>query len=459
MAPSGGLMVPMALRIVRHAVKKTSSFVRAKLAQTSNPVFSQLEPVLVRKTPRQPIHPAAFLRQSKGRWYTTHSTINATFRRFTSSAQTGIRYDRASFPKSNVGASVSRLTTRTPFASTLRPNLTGGVLPRTAGGYATGAGRMGGARHFSHTPAAPAEVFNNVSAAVRAFWLQGQKTQFDGVNPRSGEKRFRSVSAMQDEAARKIQRLSRMASGSFVDFHLTPTVTALSTVGRFVDAGSYDGEIQDTLNSEGLLDVLSSDFSRSLKELSIVQTDLNRLSAIGDLPISMPEKSVIRVHFPGCDRQFIESLCGELGIRRGIVRQDEDFDATTGADVALMFPFAPSKSVSAASSDGLKPDELGHNAGFEAVDWRDMVSSVHTMGSPGFSTLSDAGLGYEAVDGANHNPWLSPTSGYSSLHASDEEDAGIYFEAPNTGTVHDSSQYEGIEGIYRFLEECDRARR
>lgn len=70
------------------------------------------------------------------------------------------KYSRADFPSSATARAVGRLTSRAPFASTLRPNLTGGAFPRTAGGYSLGGGRAGGARYFSHTPTAPAQVIN-----------------------------------------------------------------------------------------------------------------------------------------------------------------------------------------------------------------------------------------------------------------------------------------------------------
>jgi hypothetical protein len=128
-----------------------------------------------------------------------------------------VNYSRASFPSSATATAVSRLTTRAPFASTLRPNLTGGTLSRTSGGYSLGGGRTNGARYFSHTPAAPAQVVNNVSAAVRAFWVSGQKAQFDGITP-AGEKRYRSITSLQEETGRKMQSVSKNAPGSFIDF-------------------------------------------------------------------------------------------------------------------------------------------------------------------------------------------------------------------------------------------------
>lgn len=151
----------------RHAFKKTQNLIRARLTEVVRPLNSELQPILVRSSARHAVHPIARIRQAKGKWYTTHSTINAAVRRFMSTAaETGSKYNRAAFPKSATATAVSRLTSRAPFASTLRPNLTGGALPRTAGGYSLGGGRTGGARYFSHTPAAPAQVIN-----VSLYWF------------------------------------------------------------------------------------------------------------------------------------------------------------------------------------------------------------------------------------------------------------------------------------------------
>lgn len=329
-----------------------------------------------------------------------------------------VKYNRASFPTSATSTAVSRLTTRAPFASTLRPNLTGGALPRTAGGYSLGGGRMGGARYFSHTPAAPAQVVNNVSVAIRAFCLSGQKAQFDGMTER-GEKRYRAVTNLQKETTRKMRSIPRNAPGSFIDFYVNPTITALSPLGAVL-ASSLE-QSSPSLNTEGFLDVLSVDFSRALKDLATTMNDLKRLSRLGDLPITLEQKSILRIRFPGCDALTVESLCDEVGVQRGIVHQDPDFDSSVGANVALVFPFAPSRQ--------------------------------HTISSPGGSVRSQIGHDYEAVDAINENPWLE---GYESFDY-ESDSASELFVKPSE--LQHSSNYEGLEGIYRFLEECDNAKR
>jgi len=333
-----------------------------------------------------------------------------------------VRYDRSAFPKSSIGNAVNRLTTRAPFASTLRPNLTGGALPRTAGGYTIGGGHTGGARYFSHTPAAPAQVVNNVSAAVRAFWLSGHKAQFDGMTP-NGNKRYRAITSLQEEIGRKMQSMSKLAPGSFIDFRVNPTITALSPLGAAFPFASAMKQEPPTLNTEGFLDVLSVDFARALKELSAVMNDLKRLSLLGDLPITLENQSTLRVRFPGCDAETVERLCNEVGVKRGTIHQDPDFDAKYGGHMALMFPFAS--------------------------------TSVHTLSSPGGSLRSEIGHDLENFNDLEDNPWLSSPEGYETMEDFSETES-MYFKSP--GDPPDSSDYEGLEGIYRFIEECDNAR-
>jgi len=412
MAPSAGLMAPIAMRFLRTAIQKTSTLIKARIEKLSLPGAAELQPILVRSVPRQPINRIALLRQNKGRWYTTHSSINASLRRFMSSGPA--KHSRTALPKSSTGTAVYRLASRAPFASQLRPNLTGGALPRTSGGYTLGGGR--GARYFSHTPAAPAEVVNNVSAAIRAFCLSGQKAQYNGMTP-AGDKRYRSVTPLQKEAGRKMKMVARSAPGSFIDFPVSPVVTALSPLGATFPFSSPMEQSALNLNTDGFLEVLSVDFTQALKTLAITMNDLKRLASFGDLPITLEPNSVLRVHFPGCDAETVENLCNEAGVQRGIIHQDADFDASVGAEIALIFPYAP--------------------------------TSEYTLSSPGGSLRSQTSHDYEEVDA---NPWLE---GYETESGSGSE----YFSKPSEMVSSSSADYEGVAGIYRFIEQCDNARR
>lgn len=348
---------------------------------------------------------------------------------------------RLSKDASRIGQIVGRLTTRSPFTSTLRPNLTGGTLGRTAGGYTVGAGRFGGARYFSHGPAAPAQVINNVSVAMRGFWLSGQKARFDGIDPHTGEKRFKTVTVLQDQAQRRMAEVPRNAPGSYIDFQLSPTITALGT-------GKAEG-----INSEGLMEMLSVDFARALKDFAAVLNDLKRLGTLGDLAVSLENKSTLRVRFPGCDAEQVERLCDEVGVERGRIFQDEDFEDRNGTELALLFPFAPSVAPSPEYELFTIHENPKHPAR-DDLDWRLMMSGESSPKHSGDTNH----ISFEDIGIFESNPGISSPSGYSSVGISELGDRAYFAELsePSIGN-RNSSDYEGVQGIYKFLEQCDNA--
>lgn len=452
MASSGHLLVPKAMRLIKFVVERTGRVIRDKLPQVAKSIEAELQPAYARIPVKQPISRAAAIRQNQSRWYSTKQAINNTVRHL-SSTSAPAKASRSSYPSSRTGFAVSQLTSRSPFASTLRPNLTGGSLSRSAGGYGTGAGRVGGPRYFSHTPAAPAQVVNNVSQAVRAFWLSGQKARFDGMDASTGEKRFRAISTLQEETGRKMNLSNVQAPGSYLDFKVNPTITAIGPLSN-IPQSSVSTDC-DNLNTDGLMSTLSVDFARALKDLAAIMNDLKRLATLGELPISLADSTTLRVRFPGCDADSVEALCLELGIRRGLVFQDQDFDTYNRTDMALLFPFAPSKAPSeAAYSSGVRAAKRQRHKP-EDVEWAGMMSPA-LQKSLGYSHRSVTSHDFEEIEA---NPWLSSPSGYESLHASENEDVGAFFESSPARNASHAEEYEGLEGIYKFLEECDRAKR
>ncbi|KAK7417973.1 hypothetical protein QQX98_004275 [Neonectria punicea] len=433
MASLEALWGPATRQLLRVAVAKTTYVVRAKLAVITRPLQSELQNIGLKtvRLSRQPIHPVAVLRQQKRspRWFSTSAAqnISRVAKRFISTEPKSTRFDRSKLPSSNTAQRVGRSSGRAPFASALRPNLTGGALPRSAGGYSLG----GGARYFSHTPAAPAQVVQNVSQAMRAFFLSGQKLRYDGPGSR-GERQYRAVSPVEDEAMHKFSSIPLTAPGSFIDFHLSPTVTALSPLAAAIPVVSEttgfkaEATAGASLNTEGLLDVLSADFGRALKDLAAIYADLRRLASLGDLPILLEQKNTLRVRFPGVDAETIERLCDDIGIQRGIVGEDPKFGLAAGVPMALKFPFAPDVPKSLMSLGG-------------------SVRSVEGYEWDASSSLDDDEFVREAfMEDVVDNPWLSDPEGYETM------------SPPPSSSERASEEYEGLEGIYRFLEECDR---
>jgi len=457
MAPSSGhLLLPKIWRAARFAYETTSRAIRAKFPASAEYLQPRLQPAYARLAPRQPINRAAAIRQARSRHFSTTSAGTATRTGWRASASTV-----ASYQSSRIGSALTRLTSHSPFASALRPNLTGGTLGRSAGGYAIGAGRLGGARYFSNAPAAPAQVVTNVSAAMRAFFLSGQKARFDGIDPITGEKRFKVVTKLQDKAQGRMAALPRDASGSYVDFQLSPIITAFGQLKCPTQEDAADKVTgTTTLNSEGLMNLLAVDLARAVKGFAGVMNDLNRLSTLGELPVSMHDKSTIRVRFPGCDADQVARLCDEVGVQRGRISQDEDFDRRNGAELALLFPFAPSVPPTPVTELYTIHDASRDKRG-EELDWRRMMSvdgsSLTTQ--PSNLTHPTNELSFEDVELFEKNPWRSSSSGsgYSSINISELGDRAFFPDLAESEVPNSTSEYEGVQGIYRFLEECNRA--
>ena len=409
----------------RFAYAKSVKAAKLHLNVPIENVSYSVQPVYARVSTCQPVNRVAGIRQFR-RHFSSAS--------FVDSIRSGLLAGERSAYKapSRITSNIGRLTKRAPFASTLRPSLTGGTLVRTAGGYAIGAGRIGGTRYFSQGAAAPAQVVNNVSAAMRAFLLSGSKVRYDGIDPKSGNKRFKTLSRLQNEAENKLDKTHKNAPGTSVDFQISPTVTALGALGGLnISNKGYETK---TLNSDGLMDLLSVDFARALKDLAAVLNDLKRLELLGDLPVFLHDKSTIRVRFPGCDAETVERLCDEVGVQRGRIVQDEDFDLLNGVDLALRFPFAPSIPASAEEQS----QSPVHYFSPEEIDWRDMMmASPREDQSP--NSLTDPILVDRAlfVD----NPWTRSSSGYSSINVSELGDR-VFF--PELSCEYSPPEYGGI---------------
>ncbi|KAJ5489351.1 hypothetical protein N7539_004241 [Penicillium diatomitis] len=451
MAPANGhLLLPKIWRAARFAYERASKAIRAKIPESTTYSHLRYQPVYARINGSQPINRAAAIRQARSRYFSTRAAGA-----FVSAIRSGVSAEAHAYRTTRVASNISKLTSRAPFASTLRPNLTGGTLGRTAGGYTLGAGRFGGARYFSHGPAAPAQVIHNVSQGIRVFFLSGQKVRFDGVDPRTGEKRYKAVSGLQDQAGRKMTAVPRKATGSSLDFQVSPTMAAFGAFSAL--SKQSDAEAVNTLNSDGVMDVLSVDFARALKEYAVVLNDLKRLSTLGDLPVTLHDRSTIRVRFPGCDADTVEHLCDEVGVQRGRITQDEDFEIRTGADLALLFPFAPS--VASSETEYLfENSSLPKTHISNDIDWHGMITPE--IGSPfaGDSGVeSGKAISFEDKELFGSNPWTSPRSAYSSINISELGDQPFFPES-NAEQMEFTSD-DDADGIHRFIAECDRARR
>ena len=161
-------------------------------------------------------------------------------------------------------------------------------------------------------------------------------------------------------------------------------------------------------------------------------------------------------------------------MRRGIIVEDEAWNEKGNKDVemALLFPYAPSTSPSVMSEeDDVAARYFTFNGTYgmekpvvqqDQLDWRHMLSpstypnSLHDNTSfDDFATLKSRML----------NPHSRSPSEYENLRDSDFDPDDPFhltlspLKAPSHDTRSRSTDYEGFEGIYKFLQECEDVRR
>ena len=334
------LLLALSYILTTKTYRQTKALLKSKFPTSYKSIIPKpsLQPVRI-YAQNQPIHPLAYLKQVRS--YNQQNRLFAT-RNFTTSPKiTGFRprHDRSKFPVSRTSKTISA-GGAVPFASSLRPNLTGGALPRSAGGYGLSGS---GVRHFSHTSGAQTQVVQNVSAGIRAFCIGGGKARFDGVDPVTGQKKYKSVTTTEKDNVYNAWESSfpKSTRGTNLEFRLSPTITALAPSFLSLSSSSHPPAAKITFLNDIVLDNLAKDFGRILRDLSIILADLRGLATIGEFPITLVPSStgsILRVRFEGCDADLVSRLCDELGIRRGMIVEDAAWSEAKDIRPTLSLP-------------------------------------------------------------------------------------------------------------------------
>lgn len=339
------------------------------------------------------------------------------------------------------------MTKTTPFATTLRPRLTGGAFPRTASGYSLGNGGVAGARFFSHGPASPGEVITQVAQAMRAMAMGGKNAAEEYRKHRNGGK----VNVRAHLAAMLTQ--DGTAPGAYVDFHMAPTFTSLSRLSK------------NSIGNTNFMAALDEDFTEIVNDVATVWSELQKLTTFGDLPVSLAndKEDTIRVYFAGRDREAVLRLCDEVGVTRGVVGEEERFGFELLMPTLEMKPYLESEGGSFhAFSPVTVPQQRVKGTG---LYWEDMLSEKE--GEIEGSCVSQDG-DTEAMmteDGTEYTPPVSvegyifegsSVSGLSPLFSSSDGSAGLMFPPyPQASVPAVPGPDLGVEGLQRFLEECE----
>lgn len=145
--------------------------------------------------------------------------------------------------------------------------------------------------------------------------------------------------------------------------------------------------------------------------------------------------------------------------------------AQKDVEMALLFPFAPQHATSSLPSEGgeyyfTNPTQTQRQRRPEQLDWKNMLSpSQHsrcTAESLHDNYSREETTTFKSPDWHAH----SPISGYESLCDSDFASDDPYFHTASpvkAAIAHRSAaeigEYEGLEGIYKFLQICEEAKR
>lgn len=107
-------------------------------------------------------------------------------------------------------------------------------------------------------------------------------------------------------------------SGVYVDFRYAPRLSVP----------------EKTVLTTDVVDEMMDNLARFREKLAEVQRDLARLSELGELPVEVvQDEGVIRVFFPNCDRERLETLLVEKNVVGGVIH--EGASAGSGSESLL----------------------------------------------------------------------------------------------------------------------------
>ena len=308
-----------------------------------------------------------------------------------------------------------------------------------------------------------------------------------------------------------------------MDFQIRPNITALmpSLYSGFTNpANSFD---EQTLQDPHLLPALSADLARAVSEYAQITHDLYLLSRFGDLPLSLHYNTdsttgskacggpTIRVRFAGCDGETVRAMCTEVGIKQGIIREDEGWrerDMDQDVMMSLRFPSVPLPAPTTQSHPfenhgrrramGIANEGSAHGSGSDdigqvyfgrsnRVDPQDLSNEITSLTSSSLSLnlASGQSTGYSDVEREIDASPANIPSGNTHYHVSSPSHPAYgndMFDGDNDSECWSQStldrhspsllgprsrsrsqdeeereEYEGMEGIYRFMRECDEA--
>ena len=191
-------------------------------------------------------------------------------------------------------------------------------------------------------------------------------------------------------------------------------------------------------------------------------SELQKLGRLGDLPVSLAtdKEDTIRVYFAGCDRETVLRLCDEAGVTRGVVGEDERFGFELLMPTLEMKPYPPQS----LEGKSFPPHQQQQRIQASGLYWQDMMSEKE--GEIEGSCVSEDGDGVMTEQGTDEETEYTPpvsadgylfegssVSALSPLFSDSDVSAGLMF--PPYPEQQVQAPDLGVEGLQRFLDECE----
>ncbi|KAK6458531.1 uncharacterized protein RJT20DRAFT_123525 [Scheffersomyces xylosifermentans] len=139
----------------------------------------------------------------------------------------------------------------------------------------------------------------------------------------------------------------------------------------------------ETILSQEILSEMIDDIKRFEQRLLDLKNDLNNLFELGELPIKyISGKKVLRVYFPNCDVEKLESLCREKNITGGVIYEDVDaIESESEPSVASAVSMASSLDNQVTENDILS-SYYNTNSSISSMDSDDEDIMSESFGQP-----------------------------------------------------------------------------
>lgn len=229
-------------------------------------------------------------------------------------------------------------------------------------------------------------VFEDENDKQFSIQMRSNLLKFAGIGGPSLTLRFDLLTTPQFHE--HVMKLAKPAEdpipGCYVDFKVLPRIMIPS----------------ETVLSAEVLNELLRDLKRFEVQLHELQNDLNKIGELGELPLRfIGSEQTIRVYFPNCDREKLESLLLEKNVVGGIIHEDIDNDYQLSQSEGMITSVSDLDILSDPSLNSLPSLSSG------STDYDDILSSESSSAPDRIVRLGEADIVPESVEIVSDNEY------------------------------------------------------